>query len=839
MGLAKNRKEDIMSKIFAKLKGMWSGKKKDVSENEDQESIWARYGIDEEKIQTNSLFEQEPIEPIPLKEGNLLENVAGMPTRASIEMMAGGLKTDKLKKHKDVGIALDALEEYQKLMEQRHIVKINDFQTRNSGTTAVGVTDEMADVAGLERAFECLGTFILSANKVVNSAYGFFASRSSNVQRLAPVFANLIVQANGLLSKLTSLDNLVGPYLVENDKMDFTYAEIIAHELAGGRSGGIVRKGIEDGDNSIDLNEKKVRKIFSDKETDTKDKIDEIRKMRKEKTEQARLGMKIPKLPAGLLKEQNLEMTDEKERKKLLESASEIADIYLSELAPLMTALNDVAESNEGSGKADRAGARDKIAEHFWMLKLLYHVRQNKEALMQVILKGFPEKITEEPQEYQDLLKLYLLRGSTLADAVNALNMDAQNEKYFVRLVDGGGKDLVENEDYIVGGGNASIAIIDKVNRQVLRTPKGLTEDKQRTVLNGINDEAVAQVSKFLGLDVIADAKAEGVMARGKGSTEENAIFGGSVMEMVDGKNGKNYQPVFSGWDQTGLLDDGKKQKFDITKAGKIVADLMKLSVVDYLVMHSDRHSGNFMLNPETEAGKSSVIGIDNDISMGMNGIEYKLGETSSRSVVNAVKDRTILDCANTLSIAFPMVTKEVKEIVGRLDPEAFREMLQPYTDRVMRIALVERAKELKAWVEKAPVFDENKEEDVAKLIHQMSKNALTEWIRGMGLQKDGELDLMNCTRRLPGTLVKWLTESYQSIFNAYGDTCEAVLRIKQMGFSREEAEALLKENLHVEGGESLVTEEQFNTSKLAGIMQDYDMSAAELWKKYKNKHVH
>lgn len=830
-----------MSGTWSKLKNKLKSVKSEKKSNGDQESIWERYGIDESAIRENPLYEANShemhIEEESIPEGNLLKNIAGMPTRASIENMAGGLKMDKINKHKHVSQALNALEQYHEVMQKQQTVNMDERALDKNTAKGNIEFDKALNLNDFHQAFESLAEFVVNAEHVVKSANGLFASRSSNVQKLSPVFANLIVQANGLLPKVATIEGLVGPYLVDKDRYTFTIEELLSSNLASSRSGGISTRGIEENNGSIDVDPKKALKILANEKLNIEEKIEAFREMRRETTEKARMGMTIPNLPVGVLENQNRDTNTEKGKKELASSAEKIADAYIAELLPLMTALSDTVESYESASESDgREDVQAKQAEIFRISKLIHHVRQNKQALIAVILNGFPDNMQSSGVEYQNLIQIHRLGGFTLEGAAGLLNSEAMYKSLYVRLENDKGEKLKEKKDYHVGGGNLSISIIDHVNQKVYRANKDgdeyTSEEEQKKALNGIRDEGVAKVSQFLGLNVVANAEAAGFMARKKGSEEDTAVFGGSIMDKVDGKTARGYLPTFSGWDQTALNQSGEKPRLDIGKNGKIISDMLKLAIVDHLVMHGDRNAGNFMLNPDAAEGNSSIVAIDNDVVFGENTFSLDTGGRTSLGALYGIKDRAIVDFGNVLSTGLPMVTEEIKSIVSNIDIEGLQEMLMPYADRVMRLVIVERAKELKQWVEQAPVFDENKEEDIAKFLHLMVKNSMTRWVGAMNIDKKGSLE--NCyIKFMPGTFVRWLSESYALKTFPWGGAKDTVVYMKAMGLSRAEAEEIFLNNLLADDKESLVTKEQFESSAVGGIMKDYDMPMLEFKKKY------
>ena len=391
------------------LKKLFGKNKNNVGNLGPIESVYSNpYYEDNDNFAENPLF-QEPdnFVPNPVEEkkesvinvvqkaeaasepsgigANFLENIGGMPTRASIDMMAGGLKKEKIGKHKNVAKALNALERYQQIMEQSHTITMNLEKMRRQ--TCYKASDAEVNINGedAEQAFESMKEFIIHAEKVARGANGLFARKSSNIQKLAPVFSNLLVQAYSILPKLSHMETLVAPYAMATDSMTYTYSEILNHQVSGGRSGGLATKGVEAGDGAFALNPKKALKLLKDDGTGK-----DILSLRKDKTTQARMEMKIPVLPAGALNMQKQEAATEEQIQKLQENAETIANNYIAELKHLTTALDDIAESHEFSNwKVEREGVHHKQAEHFRLSRLFYRIMQNKNLLKQIIVNGF------------------------------------------------------------------------------------------------------------------------------------------------------------------------------------------------------------------------------------------------------------------------------------------------------------------------------------------------------------------------------------------------------------------------------------------------------------------
>ena len=770
------------------------------------------------------------------KKENILEIVAGMPTKASIESMAGGLKMEKLWKHKSFLKALEALEKYQSIMsEERQSPQINAKKARIAFRKATIKSEEIYNGKAIREAFQSLGEFIVQANSAVEGANGLFSRHSSNVQKLTPIFANLIARANGILPKLAYLENAITSYIIETNAESFTYADIIEHNVTGNRSGGLVMKGIEEDTGSIDLSPDRVKKILKNKNGDTQKHMTDILGERNKETLKSRMDLKIPMLPAGILKQAASATFSDNLSKDLLNSARDIAENYLAELRPLMVALSDTMESFESfQGGKERDEVHKKQAEYFRLSRLFNRAIQQKELLVSVILNGFPESEKVDSAGYEDLIKLASLGTVSLASGVELLNKEAQDESKFIRLVDKEGKELEEDKDYIVGGGMLSVAIIDKVNKHVLRSPKDLDKDEQSTALNGIFDEAAGKISQFLGFNVMANAEAKGFFSKGDGG--EKALFGGSVMDFADGREGYRINLMF-GNEEDKIYEGRKNDRFqnvNVMENPRIVEDMMKMNIVDYLMMHGDRHSENFFINTNAKDGEASVTGIDNDIILGQYTGGHEHGFGNSAAALYTIHNKTSMDWGMNLNATFPMMTKGVKEALNKLDLEKFNLMLMPYADRVIRIGVVQRAKELKKLAETVPEVDLNKKEDLEAYISAIKKQSAVEWLKNITINDN---DRFIALRTLPNQLIRMALQSYGTIGRVsmgYRNTANLIFSLKMLGFSYEEALQMMTENMSASSeSDTGVTREEILNSDYGAPLADYDMPVEEFRKKY------
>ncbi len=923
----------------------------------DQESVGEKYGTDEGATYINPIFDvvaeqelekqelpenelpkqelaetaTETNEPLPV---NQLENIGGLPTRESIKMMADGMNLKTIFLYKHFSKALDALDEYQKIMKEERTISINEIKMKRTGQYNEGRSGLDVHAEAVVEAYQAMGEFIYQADLAINNKDGFFAKRSSNVRKLVPVFANLLVQAYGLLPKLAHLESAVAPYLIETDKETYTFSDIINHKVVAGRSGGLAMRGAEENNGVIMISpEEALEAIKSSREelenTDAKENIDSAKEevkskekevkskekefnrakkkyeslkesndkdamikanedmddaltelvnarvhrktavrdrdkalydrrvnayynmmnLRKEKTEQERMKLRIPVMPVGILKAQRQETVDKAQMEALKNRAEKIADAYIAELRPLMTALDDIAESYEFSGETEREEVHDKQAEYFRLSRLFHRVIQNRNLLKNVIINGIPNDDNSQTQGYRDIVNLNSLNENKLSEAVVWLNQQAQSPEKFARLVDEKGNELQAEKDYHVGGGGTSISILDFHNNRVLRAPKAdskyLSDKEQKTALNGIRDEASGKIAQFLGFNVCAQAEAAGFMAKGNNGENETPVFGGSIMEMAKGTEA-NYINMLMGQDDgEKMIEQRRGEKFrnvDIMKNGRLIGELMKMDVMDYIIQHEDRHAANFLINLDAGENEAMVTAIDNDMVLGCGHSQAHIGGNKSAEALLGINDRALQDYGIKLQSSFPMMTQDVKDALQNIDLGAFNEMLMPYADRVSRLAAVHRASELKKLAKTVPTCDLTTQEGIEKFVKVAARNSVIDWIKGMSIvereAKGKRYENVNNSGigGITSKLIYMVAMAYSRSFsNCIGkndpraESVEGILGVmKALGLSKKEAEEILRNNLGYVVDKNvdniqLITETQFGRTNFAKALARYD----------------
>ncbi|MGN0402888.1 MAG: hypothetical protein ACI4HQ_11630 [Acetatifactor sp.] len=781
----------------------------------EQETAETEAPAEQETAETEAPVDNAVRAPLP----NLLENIGGLPTVTSIQNMAPGIKLEKENLNKSFSNALSALEEYQTLVTKQHMISVNDAEMRRTGKYFNPKVNLYAEAMSEEKLTEAekvylkLADFIHWTEKAVYGWKGLFTRRSDNLKRLTPVFANMLTQAYSLLPKVAHLESAVPPYLMATDQETYNFSDVIDHAVTAGRSGGLAMHGYEnENSDAIMLSPKEASKTAQNarkagklkQDGEDADIYENIMEHRRNATREARMNLKIPTLPMGYTGQKAVEQVDS----------------YLADLRKLMTALEDTAESAEFSVMDDeRLGVHDQQALNFRLARLIYLVMQHRDTL-EAIVTNVPN-VSHMPG-YEEINSLGGMRGQTLSEAVASLNEIAMNEANYARLEDENGKELQVDKDYKVGGGSASVAILDRKNKRVLRAPQGFTKEKQKTALNGIKDEASGVVSRFLGFNVCAQAKAGGFVARDDKGNNPTPVFGGSVMEMADGVEADSINLLMGLESQEFLQEHRKNDKYrnlDVMKQGRLIGEIMKMNVLDYIIMHDDRHTKNFLVNLDADETEAMVTGIDNDYVLGSNN-SRQAGNKKSAHALAAINDRIVMDNGVKLETGFPMMTQEVKETLQNLDPAALNHLLMPYADRVMRMAAVHRAAELKKYAETVETCDLTTPEGTEQFIKKAVRSSMKEWLRGSTLQ-----DTYFNARDATNTVVRMLIDAVFTGEGARGfiDAEKMVEVMKYLGISNSEAENIMLENLSSSSTADVkITREELMASKIGKALAEY-----------------
>ena len=815
--------------IFSRIRNIFRNNNIRNNNQDNQEPIAERYGVAEENIQWQNAFEEEEGEGVvnenPLygtNDGpvaNLLENIGGLPTVESIQKMVPDLKLGKLRLFKDFTRALDALEEYQTLVKKPHFLFVNDVEMRRNNKLysipkvnlyAEALTEDHLSEA--EKVYLKMADFIHWTEKAVDGSRGFFARRSDNVRRISPVFANMLVQAYNLLPKLAHLETAVPPYLIATDREVYNFSDVIDHAVTAGRSGGLAMHGFGNENSQIMLSPEKAseaaqsaRQAGKLKESgENADIYEDMMELRNDATKKARMNLKIPMLQTG---DQG-------------QGAVKRVDSYLTELKKLMVALEDTAESAEFSVEEDgklqeRKGVQNMGAINFRLSRLLYLVTQHRDTLEAIVTNA--ENAAQMPG-YEEIEQLRQIAGNTLSDAAKDLNDIAMEEANYARLEDENGNELQFNKDYKVGGGGTSVAILDFKNKRVFRAPKNFTKEQQTTALNGIKDEASGVVSRFLGFNVCAQAKAAGFVSRDRNGENPTPLFGGSIMEMAKGKVAAEINLLLRPEDQESMNQERKGfQNLDVMKQGRLIGDIMKLNVLDYIIMHDDRHWNNFLVNLDADETESMVTGIDNDYVLGSKNGRHN-GADRSADTLAVRNDNVAMDNGVTLEGAFPMMTPEVKAALQNLDLAALNQLLMPYCDRAVRMVVIHRASSLKKHAETVETCDLTTQEGTEMFVNKSIRSSMAEWVRETNIVTNGS---GMHTREMPNTLVRLILQSHYGA--DYNDHQKMIQKMKFLGLSKAEVEKILLENLSSsKTADVKVTMEEIMASDFGKALENY-----------------
>ena len=289
-------------------------------------------------------------------------------------------------------------------------------------------------------------------------------------------------------------------------------------------------------------------------------------------------------------------------------------------------------------------------------------------------------------------------------------------------------------------------------------------------------------------------------------------------MEMADGVEAASINLLMGLESQEFLPDERKGEGFrnvDVMKQGRLIGEIMKMNVLDYIIMHDDRHTKNFFINLDADETEAMVTGIDNDYVLGSNN-SRQTGNKKSAHALAAINNRIAMDNGVTLEGGFPMMTPEVKETLQNLDLAALNHLLMPYADRVLRMAAVHRAAELKRYAETVETCDLTTPEGTEQFIKKAVRSSMTEWVRQMSLG----MNRFN-TRDSSNTVVRMLMDTVNIGF--VKSEKELFRIMKYLGLSKSEVENILLENLSSSmTGDVKVTREELMESNFGKALAEY-----------------
>ena len=310
--------------------------------------------------------------------------------------------------------------------------------------------------------------------------------------------------------------------------------------------------------------------------------------------------------------------------------------------------------------------------------------------------------------------------------------------------------------------------------------------------------------------------------ARDKEGKNETAVFGGSIMEMAEGVTADKINVLMHSGDENKIQKNRKGEDYqtiDLSQNGKFIEDIMKMNVLDFLIQHNDRNPGNFLVNINPGQNGSMVTAIDNDMILGFDNVA-QIGGTRSGEALLAINERALVDYGIKLSTACPMMTQDVKNAIERLDTEAFDQLLMPYADRLSRMTAVHRAKELKEWAKKVPTCDLTTPEGVQEFLDVAKKESMRHWLRQMAAKDENYVPW----RYISNTIMRMIISTRMKVVTGWGNEITTLQALYGLGFSKEEAEALILENYSTStDSDEPITKEQLAQTTLGKALKKYD----------------
>lgn len=294
-------------------------------------------------------------------------------------------------------------------------------------------------------------------------------------------------------------------------------------------------------------------------------------------------------------------------------------------------------------------------------------------------------------------------------------------------------------------------------------------------------------------------------------------------MEMAKGNEGVFLNLMMRPEDQESISKKRQNAEFknlDIMKQGRLLGDIMKLNVLDYIIMHDDRHAHNFLVNLDADETEAMVTGIDNDYILGADN-NRQVGNNRSADALTAINNRIYMSYGITPEAAFPMMTPEVKATLNNLDPATLNQLLIPYADRVVRLAAVHRAAELKRYAETVKTCDLTTQEGTEQFVKMAVRSGMSEWVKSMSLNlNNGKLDAT--TYSLPSTLLCMMWDTYIGE-QRFPDAKQLLDMMKHMGLSKTEVENILLENISSsKTADVKVSREELMASEFGKAFENY-----------------
>ena len=276
------------------------------------------------------------------------------------------------------------------------------------------------------------------------------------------------------------------------------------------------------------------------------------------------------------------------------------------------------------------------------------------------------------------------------------------------------------------------------VSRQDKATPSYEVKDANTSH----RDVAVSRINKLLGFDIITETEFAQTEDRTKSSIGKKAE-GEQAVNLVYYVGAQNagvagvlstlqaiseYCKARASISNNSALGEEEKERalestginapvetIDLGRAGNAL-QMIKLSVIDMIVGHVDRHVGNFMVQPG-EDGTMTMRGIDNDTAFGL--FDDISGESEERKKVD--KSRLTPFLSDTL----PFVPRSIYESVTRVDSSMISGALTGLLSDEEIQFTESRFEKVKAHMEQLAAqnkIKEPNEQDVAELARPKDK---------------------------------------------------------------------------------------------------------------------
>lgn len=578
--------------------------------------------------------------------------IGGLPDEDTICTLGGLEDRSKLRKHPEFARALDAVANYQRICSVSH--PLDDFVTYGSKNF-------------IEDANASLGEVIAAIEGAEKRYRRWFASRSSTMKGLMIGFSQTLVKATMMLTRMAAIrPEIMIAYAASSGKSEMSLDEVLTSpvlEQMGNQSVTVEGPAAPD----------KAAAAYRAYQQGAS-RQDIYAGMRSAETESV-LGRTLP--PAD-------------------------SPNFMTEINSLLAALDNVTLSSEADSNETGKRMADARVPYYALVKLLISARQN----------------LENPENRQ---LLDAVAGKTVQEAA------AYCQQQVFSTVETLGASF--NPEKHVTGGAASRVMLDFSNDRILRTSadvRGLDSDEARqnvekNARNSYYDEALSALNRLFGTKVIAEASVvkyqdhEGKehygsqMALAKGKEAAKINFGlGDAAEYADVL--LRTQDVKRNRETNEVISAADRPYYNLMDNPKMLGEILKLQVIDYVAASADRHANNFFLNPEAGEGEAMVTGIDNDRAFRENRVAdlgsyaFHRGERQD----NAADFKFGAYNAVTLRHGFSMITPEVKAMIEGVTLSQLRDTLRPYLNRVSLEMAVERLRTLQEYVQSAQVVDLN-----------------------------------------------------------------------------------------------------------------------------------